>query len=75
MNYYENGNYLIVHGGRNDSSLEKYSLNDTYIFDLGKFEWAYVKFFYESSKMEVLKRFGHAAIIHCKKYYTYDLNF
>jgi hypothetical protein len=64
MNYYEEGNYLIIHGGRNDEKIEKYSLNDTYVFDLYKFEWAYVKILFESPKMEIYNRFGHKSIIH-----------
>ena len=33
MNYYEKGNFLIVHGGRNDSMSDSSALNDTYLFD------------------------------------------
>ncbi len=66
MNHYENGNYLIIHGGRNDSSIEKYSLNDTYVFDLYKFEWTFVKTFNETH-IDIPTRFGHSAIIYCKK--------
>ena len=39
MNFYEPGNFLIIHGGRNDFKSENYALNDTFIFDLELFQW------------------------------------
>ena len=39
MNYYERGNYLIIHGGRNDIISENSALNDTYLLNLENFEW------------------------------------
>ena len=38
MNYYEKGNFLILHGGRNDDQSESFELNNTYIFELEHFE-------------------------------------
>lgn len=66
MNYYEEGNYLIIHGGRNDFSTEKYSLDDTYVFDLAKFDWIMVKPVFDNNNMEIYSRFGHKGIIHGK---------
>ncbi|MCQ2818317.1 MAG: hypothetical protein MJ252_13705, partial [archaeon] len=34
INYYEAGNMVVVHGGRNDNTSENYALNDTYLLNL-----------------------------------------
>ena len=66
MNYYEDGNYLIVHGGRNDLSNDMFSLNDTFILELSRFEWVDVKINFDSPKIEMYRRCGHQAIIYSK---------
>ena len=66
MNYYEEGNYLIVHGGRNDFSIDMFSLNDTFILELNRLEWVNVKIIFDSPKIEIYKRCGHQAIIYSK---------
>ena len=35
MSYYKQGNFLIIHGGKNI-----YSLNDTFLFDLVNYQWS-----------------------------------
>lgn len=69
MNYYEDGNYLIVHGGRNDFSNESFSLNDTFILELHKFDWIRVKVILDHPNMEIFKRCGHGSIIYSKYFY------
>jgi len=67
MNFYEEGNYLIIHGGRNDYSSESFALNDTYILELFRMEWIKVKIFFDSPKTaKVFSRCGHSAIVFSK---------
>lgn len=63
MNFYEDGNYLIIHGGRNDYSSESFALNDTFLLDLYRFEWINIKVFFDSPRTKVFSRCGHSAII------------
>ena len=69
MNYYEDGNFLIVHGGRNDYSHDMFSLNDTFIFELHRFEWVNVKIIFDSPKIDMYRRCGHCSIIYSKLNY------
>ena len=73
MNFYEDANILIVHGGRtsnkfyynyNSNNTKEYCLNDTYIFNLYKNEWSlvYINFFYD--KLKVFNRFGHNSMVY-----------
>jgi len=66
MNFYENGNFLIIHGGRNDYSSDSFALNDTFIFELSKFEWIEVKLYFDTLRSKVYNRCGHSAIIYSK---------
>lgn len=66
MNYYEDGNFLIVHGGRNDISSDSFALNDTHIFDLHKLEWTEINLTNDNPNFTVFNRCGHSAIIHSK---------
>jgi hypothetical protein len=67
LNFYEEGNYLIVHGGRNDLiSSDSFALNDTYVLDLSKLVWIEVKIFSESPKFNIFNRCGHSAIVYSK---------
>ena len=63
MNYYEKGNFLIIHGGRNDSMSDSCALNDTYIFDLENFEWANIILYSQLNTFKVLNRCGHQSVI------------
>ena len=67
MNYYEKGNILIVHGGRNDYKSDSFALNDTFIFNLFTYEWTEVKLYSTMEDFKVLNRCGHCAIIYNSK--------
>ena len=64
MSYYEKGNLLIVHGGRNDLSNESFALNDTYIFDLEFLEWHKVTLYSNIEGFKVMPRCAHKSIVH-----------
>ena len=59
MNFFEDGNYLIIHGGRNEINGDDIALNDTYVLELYKMEWLKVDF----GDLEIKHRFGHSAVI------------
>ena len=45
--YYEEGNSIIVHGGRNDKSSDNFALDDTYILELYNLNWLRVEYYFE----------------------------
>ena len=63
MSFYERGNFLIIHGGRNDDMSESSALNDTYLFDLENFEWLRVELYSDIRGFKVLNRCGHQSVI------------
>ena len=63
MNYYEKGNFLIIHGGRNDNMSDSCALNDTFIFDLENFEWHGIILYSQLPGFKVLNRCGHQSAI------------
>ena len=65
MNYYEKGNFIIIHGGKTKSLRNENILKDTYLFELFKFEW--IKVNYGCFESFVKPRFSHSAIIYDKK--------
>lgn len=67
MSFYELGNFLIVHGGRNDFSSESFALNDTFIFELSRFEWREVKVYFDSPRVKIYNRCGHASMVYSRK--------
>ena len=67
MNYYEKGNFLIIHGGRNDNMSDSCALNDTFIFDLENFEWANIILYSQLNGFKVLNRCGHQSAIFSNK--------
>ena len=67
MNYYDKGNFLIIHGGRNDSVSETSALCDTFLFDLENFEWMEVKLYSQLSNFKVVSRCGHQSVIFSNK--------
>lgn len=75
MNYYEEGNFLIVHGGRNDYSSDSFAFNDTHIFDLQKLEWQEILLYSDIPNFEVFNRCGHSAIIYSKLYFLIYFHF
>ena len=67
MNYYDKGNILIIHGGRNDTVSETSALSDTFVFDLENFEWMQVTLYSQLPKFKVLSRCGHQSAIYGNK--------
>jgi len=65
MNFYPDGNYLIIHGGRNDLSSESFALSDTYVLELQNMEWIEVKI-YSNSPSDIYNRCGHKAVVYSK---------
>ena len=67
MNFYERGNYVIIHGGRNDIFSDKSALNDTFLLNLENFEWLEVKLYSNVSNFNVVNRCGHQSVIYSDK--------
>lgn len=67
LNYYEEGNFLVLHGGRNDITSESFALNDTHIFDLSKLEWQEIHLYSELDNFEIYNRCGHSAVVFGKE--------
>ena len=59
MNFFEDGNYLIIHGGRNEINGNDVALNDTYVLELYRMEWLKVDF----GDLKIKHRYGHSAVI------------
>ena len=64
MSYYEKGNFLIIHGGRNDLNNDSFALNDTFIFDLEFLEWHRVVLFSNIEGFKVMPRCAHKSVVH-----------
>jgi hypothetical protein len=62
MSFYEEGNVLIVYGGRNDN-IESSVLNDIYLLELQKLEWIKV-IVYSDTNIEVNSRCGHSSLVY-----------
>ena len=67
MNFYERGNYIIIHGGRNDIFSENSALNDTFLLNLENFEWMEVGLCSDDSNFNIVSRCGHQSIIYSDK--------
>jgi len=67
MSYYEPGNFLIIHGGRNDYQNESYALDDTFIFNLNLFQWQKINLYSNMIGFKVFPRCGHKSIIYSNK--------
>ena len=67
MSFYERGNFLIIHGGRNDAMSESSALNDTYVFDLENFDWFKVELYSEMRGFKILNRCGHQSVVYSNK--------
>ena len=67
MNFYERGNFLIIHGGRNDLMSDNIAFNDTFVLDLEFFEWFQVELYSQFDKFKVLSRCGHQSTIYGNK--------
>ena len=68
MSYYELGNFLIIHGGRNSNKLN-YAYNDTFILDLYSLNWMKVEYFDKSKIVE--KRFFHQSFIENNSFFVF----
>ena len=66
MNFYEKSNYLIIHGGRDEKNVNG-ALNDTYLFDLEKFNWIKIELYGNSIDTKVYNRCGHGSCIYKNK--------
>jgi hypothetical protein len=64
MNFYEEGNYLIIHGGRNDYSSSNFALNDTFILELFRLDWIKVNLCFDAKTMSAYNRCGHSSVIY-----------
>ena len=64
MSYYESGNFVVIHGGRN-----AYPLNDTFLLDLYTLNWFEVE--YHNKKKIVPGRYYHQAIINGDDLYIF----
>ena len=67
MDYYEKGNYLIIHGGRNDDLSATSALNDTFVLDLENLGWVNVELYNNSNSFKVISRYGHKSTIFSNK--------
>ena len=67
MNFYERGNYVIIHGGRNDTCVDNSSLNDTFLLNLENLEWIEVTLFSNINNFNVAHRCSHQSIIYSDK--------
>ena len=65
MNYYEKGNFIIIHGGKTKTLKNELILNDTYLFELYRMDW--IKVEHGCFDNIVKPRFSHAGIIHHNK--------
>jgi hypothetical protein len=72
MNFYEEGNYIIIHGGKNNSLVNGYALDDTYLFELSRFEWIRVILYSDSINNFVFNRCGHSSIIFSIEFLTFS---
>ena len=63
MNYYEPGNFLIIHGGRNDFQNDSFALDDTFIFDLNLLQWHKVELYSNMSGFKGAPRCSHSIVI------------
>ena len=67
MSFFERGNCLIIHGGRNETLSDNLALNDTFLFDLENFEWLRVELYSGIKEFKVLNRCGHQSMIYLDK--------
>ena len=61
MNFFEKGNFIVIHGGKTIINDEKFALNDTYLFELYRYEWIRVD--YGEKEKIVRPRCSHCSVI------------
>lgn len=68
MNFYEKGNFLIIHGGRNDhmGQSSSFALNDTFLLNLSNYDWMEIKLYSKTSDFQPVSRCGHSGFIYGK---------
>lgn len=64
MNFYEKGNFIIIHGGRNDELSSSIAFGDTFILSLRNFDWMEVRIYSNQPEFKVVSRCGHSAVIY-----------
>ena len=65
MNFYEQGNFLIIHGGKTKTLINENVLRDTYLLELYRFEWIKVNYgFFDHT---VKPRFSHSGVVYQNK--------
>ena len=69
MSYYELGNLLIIHGGRNNLKSTNYILNDTFLLDLYTLNWMKVEY-YDKTK-NVPPRFFHQSFVYENDFFVF----
>ncbi len=71
INYYEEGNFIIIHGGRNDDKSDNYALNDTFLLELFTLNWLKVEYYNDINNLIVNRRYCHESIIFDNKLYIF----
>ena len=69
MNFFENVNFIIIHGGKTKINDQKFALNDTYLFELYRYEW--LKVDYGEKEKIVKPRCSHCSVICRNKLYIF----
>ena len=69
FDFYEQGNFVVLHGGRNDFKSESFALSDTHILDLFKMEWSEIKVYSELDDFKVFNRCGHSSVVFSNKFF------
>ena len=68
MSFYEAGNILIIHGGRQNTKIN-FAFNDTFILNLYSLNWMKVEYF-DNSK-NVAKRYFHQSFVDENFFYVF----
>jgi hypothetical protein len=63
LNFYEKGNYLILHGGRNDLNNNSFALNDTWLLELTRLEWCEAILYQTQGQFRLFHRCFHGSVI------------
>ena len=61
MNFFEKGNFIVVHGGKTKINTESFALKDTYLFELYRYQWLRVD--YGDKEYIVKKRCSHSSVV------------
>lgn len=64
INYYEEGNCVIIHGGRNDYLSSNYAFDDTYVLDLYTLNWVKILYYNEPQNITIKQRCSHSSVIY-----------